>query len=125
MERHCVRGLSHVHERSVATVISDSSQPNELQPVRLLCPWDSPGKNTGVGCHALLQWDLSDPGIKPESPALQEDSVPLSHWGGLHGLTILSKAICRFNANPINFQHLCRNRKIHSQSSYAVSRDPK
>ena len=33
-------------------------------------PWDSPGKNTGVGCHALLQGDLSDPGIKPTSPAL-------------------------------------------------------
>ena len=30
-------------------------QPYELQPARLLCPWDSPGKNTGVGCHALLQ----------------------------------------------------------------------
>ena len=25
-----------------------------LQPIRLLCPWDSPGKNTGVGCHFLL-----------------------------------------------------------------------
>ena len=25
------------------------------QPTRLLCPWDSPGKNTGVGCHFLLQ----------------------------------------------------------------------
>ena len=29
-------------------------QPNGLQPTRLLCPWDSPGKNTGVGCHFLL-----------------------------------------------------------------------
>ena len=27
-----------------------------LWPTRLLCPWDSPGKNTGVECHALLQW---------------------------------------------------------------------
>ena len=26
--------------------------PSGLQPARLLCPWDSPGKNTGVGCHA-------------------------------------------------------------------------
>ena len=26
-----------------------------LQPIRLLCPWDSPGESTGVGCHALLQ----------------------------------------------------------------------
>ena len=44
-------------------------RPRGLQPARLLCPWDSPGKNTGVGCHFLLQEDLPDPGIKPESPA--------------------------------------------------------
>ena len=30
-------------------------QPYGLEPARLLCPWDSPGKNTGMGCHALLQ----------------------------------------------------------------------
>ena len=30
-------------------------QPSELQPARLLCSWDFPGKNTGVGCHFLLQ----------------------------------------------------------------------
>ena len=35
--------------------MSDSLRPSGLQPARLLCPWDSPGKNTGVGCHALLQ----------------------------------------------------------------------
>ena len=29
---------------------------------RLLCPWDSPGKNTGAGCHALLQRNLPNPG---------------------------------------------------------------
>ena len=34
---------------------SDSLRPRELQPARLLCPWDSPGRNTGVSCHALLQ----------------------------------------------------------------------
>ena len=39
---------------SVASVMSDSLRPYRLQPTRLLCPWDSPGKNTGVGCHALL-----------------------------------------------------------------------
>ena len=42
---------------------------------RLLCPWNSPNKNTGVGCHFLLQGDLPDQGIKPRSPALQEDSL--------------------------------------------------
>ena len=35
--------------------MSDSVRPHRWQPTRLLCPWDSPGKNTGVGCHFLLQ----------------------------------------------------------------------
>ena len=47
--------------------LSDSYQPDGLSPIRLLCPWDSPGKNNGVGFHALLQ------GISPTqwlNPAL-------------------------------------------------------
>ena len=39
----------------VASVVSDSVQPHRQQPTRLPRPWDSPGKNTGVGCHFLLQ----------------------------------------------------------------------
>ena len=35
--------------------MSDSLQPDGLWPTRLLCPWNSPGKNSGVGHHALLQ----------------------------------------------------------------------
>ena len=35
--------------------MSDSVQPQRRQPTRLPRPWDSPGKNTGVGCHLLLQ----------------------------------------------------------------------
>ena len=37
------------------SVVSDSSQPHGLQPTRLLCPWDFPGKSTGVRCHCLLR----------------------------------------------------------------------
>ena len=37
------------------SVVSDCLRPHGLQPARLLCPWDSPGMNTGVGCHGLLQ----------------------------------------------------------------------
>ena len=40
---------------AIHLVVPDSLWPHRLQPTRLLCPWDSPGKNTGVGCHALLQ----------------------------------------------------------------------
>ena len=37
------------------SVVSDSVRPHRWQPTRLLPPWDFPGKNTGVGCHFLLQ----------------------------------------------------------------------
>ena len=36
-----------------------------LLPARLLCPWGSPGKNTGVGCHALLQDIFPSQGFHP------------------------------------------------------------
>ena len=37
------------------SVLSNSLRPHRLQHTRLPCPWDSPDKNTGVGCHFLLQ----------------------------------------------------------------------
>ena len=39
----------------VVSVVSNSVRPLRWQPTRLRRPWDSPGKNTGVGCHFLLQ----------------------------------------------------------------------
>ena len=39
----------------VASVVSKSVRPHRWQPTRLPRPWDSPGKNTGVGSHFLLQ----------------------------------------------------------------------
>ena len=35
------------------SVVSDSVRPHRRQPTRLLCPWDSPGKSTGMGCHSF------------------------------------------------------------------------
>ena len=35
--------------------MSDSVRPHRQQPIKLLCPWNSPGKNTGVGCHFLFR----------------------------------------------------------------------
>ena len=43
------------HCRQVTSVMSNSVQPHRRQPTRLPDPWDSPGKNTGLGCHFLLQ----------------------------------------------------------------------
>ena len=50
---------------SVALVMSDSLQPYGLYPARFLCPWDSPGKNTGVGGHTLLQGIFPTQGSNP------------------------------------------------------------
>ena len=45
----------HVRACQVASVMSNCLRPYGLQPAWLLCPWNSTGKNAGVGCHALLQ----------------------------------------------------------------------
>ena len=63
-------------------LVSDSVRPHKLQPARLLCPWDSPGKNTEVGCHFLLQEIFLTQGSNPCLLHLlhwQADSLPLCH----------------------------------------------
>ena len=61
----------------LVTQLCPTLRPPGLQSTRLLCPWDSPGKNTGVGGRTLLQGS-SNPGIEPtlSFPALQADSLP-------------------------------------------------
>ena len=47
------------------SIVSHSLQPRGLQPTRLLCPWDSPGRNAGVGCQFLLQGIFPTQGSNP------------------------------------------------------------
>ena len=49
----------------ICSVASHSLWPPRLQPARFLCPWDSPGKNTGVGCHFLFQRIFPTEGSNP------------------------------------------------------------
>ena len=68
----------------VASVMSNSLRPYRLQPTRLLCPGDSPGKNTGVGCHVLLQGIFQTQGSNPHLLCLlhwQAGSLPLAPPG--------------------------------------------
>ena len=58
--------------------------PYRLWPARLLSPWESPGKNTGVGCRFLLQRVFLIQGSSPRLLCVwhwQADSLPLSHQG--------------------------------------------
>ena len=68
----CVRSLQHTQMIlhcccEVTSVMSDSVRPHRRQPTRLPRPWDSPGKNTGVGFHFLLQCMK----LKSESEVIQ------------------------------------------------------
>ena len=56
-------------------------QPHTLWPTKLLCLWDFSGKNTGVGCHFLLQGIFPIQGWNPCVLLWQADSLPLSHQG--------------------------------------------
>ena len=60
-------------------VVSDSVQPHRRQPTRLLCPWDSPGKNTWVGCHFLLQGIFPTQGPNPGLPHCRQ-TLSLNLW---------------------------------------------
>ena len=70
---------------SVASVVSDSLRPNGLYPARLLCPWDSPGKNTGVGCHALLQGIFLTQGSNPGLLHCRQILYTIGEAQGQHG----------------------------------------
>ena len=73
--------LVGVHTRSVTSGMSDSLQPYGLWPTRLLCPWGFSRQEYWSGLPCLPPGHLPNPGIEPESPALQADSLPLSHQG--------------------------------------------
>ena len=63
------------------SIMSSSLQPQGLQPTRLLCPWDFPAKNPGVGSHFLLQGVFLIQGLNPHLLHWQVDSSPLSRLG--------------------------------------------
>ena len=70
------------------SVLSDSLQPHGLQPTRLLHPWDSPGRNTGVGCHFLLQEIFPTQGSNLGLPYCRQTLYHLSHQEVLVDITI-------------------------------------
>ena len=72
----------------VASVVSDSVRPHRRQPTRLPHPWDSPGKNTGVGCHSLLQRMKvkSESEVARSCPTLREPMDCSPPGSSVHGI---------------------------------------
>ena len=97
MEEHDVCPSEKIPEKKIYTrintraaavfsrsAVSDSLWPHGLSPARLFCPWDSPGKNTGAGCRALLQGIILTQGSNPHFLSLlhwQAGSLPLAAPG--------------------------------------------
>ena len=63
------------------SAVSISLRPHGLQPARLLCLWDSSGKNTGVGCHALLQGIFLTQGLNSGLLHCRQTLYHLNHQG--------------------------------------------
>ena len=83
---------------------------------------DSPGKNTRVGCHALLQGDLPNPGIEPRSPALQADSLPSEPPG--KPILACSQLKCAWFFKPQNkmlFRDIIPPPKINNIPCYIIN----
>ena len=75
---------SPINHHPLCSCISDSLQSYGLWPTKLFCPWDCPGKNTRVGCHALLQGIFSTQGSNLHLLCLlhwQAGSLPLAQLG--------------------------------------------
>ena len=68
--------------------MSDSVRPHRGQPTRLPCPWDSPAKNTGVGCHFLLQCMKvkSESEVAQSCPTLRDPMDCSPPGSSVHGI---------------------------------------
>ena len=88
------------------SVVSDSVRPHRRQPTRLTHPWDSPGKNTGVGCHFLPQCMK----VKSESEVIQscptlhnpmDCSLPGSSVRGIFQARVLERVAIAFSGTYV------------------------
>ena len=101
--------------------MSDSVQPHRRQPIRLPRLWDSPGKNTGVGCHFLLQCMK----VKSESEVAQlcptlrnpmDYSLPGSSVHGIFQARVLEWGAITFSEGLLNVTQFPNNSEAYDIS---------
>ena len=91
---------------AVASVVSDSVRPHRWQPTRLPRPWDSPGKNTEVGCHFLLQCMKvkSESEVAQSCPTLSDPMDCSLPGSSVHG--IFQARVLEWGAIAFSVPHL-------------------
>ena len=92
----------------VTSVVSNSVQPHRQQPTSLPRPWDFPGKNTGVGCHFLLQSMKvkSESEVAQSCPTLHDPmdcSLPASSAHGIFQARVLEWGAIAFSSKCSNY----------------------
>ena len=97
--------------------MSDSVRPHRRQPTRLRHPWDSPGKNTGVGCHFLLQCMKvkSESEVAQSCPTLSDPmdcSLPGSSIHGIFQARVLEWGAIAFSTPRTRGFHLFRAKTL-------------
>ena len=93
--------------------MSDSVRPHRWLPIRLHRPWDSPGKNTGVGCHFLLQCVKvkSESEVAPSCPTLRDPmdcSLPGSFIHGIFQERVLEWVAIAFSVKEASLSLLAK-----------------
>ena len=115
----------------ITSVVSDSVQPHRRQPTRLPHPWDSPGKNTGVGCHFLLQCMKvkSESEIAQFCPTLSDPmdcSLPGSSVHGIFQARVLEWGATAFSGGKVeavtNFLFLGSEITVDGDCSHEIRR---
>ena len=91
--------------------MSDSVQPHRWQPTRLPHPWNSPGKNTGVGCHFLLQCMKvkSESEVAQSCPTLRDPmdcSLPGTSVHGIFQARVLEWVAIAFSKRKLSTKEL-------------------
>ena len=109
----CVCVFSH-------SAVCESLRSHELQPAKLLCPWDSPSKNTGVGCLSLRQGIFPNQGLNPGIPDCRWVFYCLSYQGTQTLLTATSGYSSSTPENP-RVLHLCLQILLATTHLFSVS----
>ena len=85
--------------------MSDSLRPHGLKPARLLCAWNFPGRNTGMGYNFLLQGIFLTQGLNPHLLHWQEGPLPLAPPGKPINSLQFSHSVMSDSLQPHRLQH--------------------
>src|SRR5574337_539562 len=103
--------------------MSDSVRPYRQQPTRLPHPWDSPGKNTGVGCHFLLQCMkvISESEVAQSCPTLSNPMDCSLPGSSVHG--ILQARVLEWDAIAFSVLYILLTHKKEQNNAICSNMD--